>query len=70
MTEKIQLSESQKYNTNIMFLDIFHRPVFISNHDVSETGFCLRIQVEDTQLSPVGGRIDEHLNNCKALPLY
>jgi hypothetical protein len=30
------------------------RPVYISNHNVSETGFCLRIQVKSTQL----GRID------------
>jgi hypothetical protein len=28
--------------TNIMFLDIIHRPVNISKHNISETGFCLR----------------------------
>jgi hypothetical protein len=44
-----------------MFLDIIHRPVFIQNtvlfifqNSVSETGFCLRLQVKPTQL----GRID------------
>jgi hypothetical protein len=39
--------------TNIVLLDIVHRPVFIkkhrpvyfSKHNVSETGFCLRLQV-------------------------
>jgi hypothetical protein len=39
-------------NTNIMFQDIIHRPVFIQKHKVSETGFCLRLQVERTQLGP------------------
>jgi hypothetical protein len=32
-----------------MFLDIVHRPVYISKHNVSETGFCLRRQVKPTQ---------------------
>jgi hypothetical protein len=30
----------------ITILDIVHRPVFYLKQDVSETGFCLRIQVE------------------------
>jgi hypothetical protein len=34
----------------IAILDIIHRPVFHLKHNVSETGFCLRIQVEHTQL--------------------
>jgi hypothetical protein len=34
-----------------MFLDITHRPVFHLKH-VSETGICLRLQVEPTQLGP------------------
>jgi hypothetical protein len=33
-----------------MFLGIIHRSVYISKHDVSETGFCLRLQVKHTQL--------------------
>jgi hypothetical protein len=45
----------------IIFLDIIHRPVFmykhcpvyISKHSVSETGFCLRLQVKPTQLGPI-----------------
>jgi hypothetical protein len=45
-----------------MFLDIIRRPVFIlkhcpvyiTKHNVSETGFCLRLQVKPIQL----GRID------------
>jgi short-subunit dehydrogenase involved in D-alanine esterification of teichoic acids len=44
-----------------MFLDIIHRPViylkhrpvYISKHNVSETGFCLRLQVKATQLGPI-----------------
>jgi hypothetical protein len=34
----------------ISILDIIHRTVFYLKHDVSETAFCLRIQVEPTQL--------------------
>jgi hypothetical protein len=44
-----------------MFLDIVHhpvfylkhRPVYISKHNVSETGFCLRLQVKPTQLGQI-----------------
>jgi hypothetical protein len=49
----------QCFQTNIMFLDINNRPVFIQNtalfifqNNVSETGLCLRLQVERTQLGP------------------
>jgi hypothetical protein len=40
-------------NINIMFLDITHRPVFVLKHNVSETGFCLRLQVKPAQLGPI-----------------
>jgi hypothetical protein len=36
-----------------MFLDITRRPVYISKHDVSETGFCLRLQVKSSNLGPI-----------------
>jgi hypothetical protein len=36
-----------------MFLDIIHRPVYFSKHNVSETGFCLCVQVIPTQLGPI-----------------
>jgi hypothetical protein len=36
-----------------MFLDIIHRPVYILKHNVSETGFCFRLQVKLTQLGPI-----------------
>jgi hypothetical protein len=43
-----------------MFLDIIqclvlskNRPVYFSKHNVSETGFCLRLQVKPTQLGPI-----------------
>jgi hypothetical protein len=34
-------------------LDIIHRSVFYWNHDVSKTGFCLRLQVESIELGPI-----------------
>jgi hypothetical protein len=44
-----------------MFLDIIHHPVFIwkhcplyiTKHNVLETGFCLRLQVKPTQLGSI-----------------
>jgi hypothetical protein len=30
-----------------------NRPVYFSKHNVSETGFCLCLQVKPTQLSPI-----------------
>jgi hypothetical protein len=48
-------------NINITILDIIHRPVFYLKHDVSETGLCLRLQVEllsrtqSTELVSVNG---------------
>jgi hypothetical protein len=52
------LACSKDDRTNIRFLDITkrpvylkHRPVYISKHNVSETGFCLRLQVKPTQLA-------------------
>jgi hypothetical protein len=38
------------YNITITILDIIYRPVFYLKHDVSETGFCLRLQVKPIQL--------------------
>jgi hypothetical protein len=45
-----------------MFLDIIHRPVFIWNtvllifqNSVSETGFCLRLQVKPIQMGQIDG---------------
>jgi hypothetical protein len=35
-----------------MFLDIIHRPVFVQKHNVSEIGFCLRLQVKPTYSWP------------------
>jgi hypothetical protein len=33
-------------------MDIVHYPVFYLKHNVSETAFCLHLQVELTQLAP------------------
>jgi hypothetical protein len=40
-------------STNIMFLNIIHRPVYIIQHNVSETGSCLRLQVKPSQFEPI-----------------
>jgi hypothetical protein len=40
-------------NVTITFLDSIHRPVFYLKHDVSEIGFCLRLQVEPTELGQI-----------------
>jgi hypothetical protein len=37
----------------IKILDIIHHPVLYLKLNVSETGFCLRLLVEPTQLSPI-----------------
>jgi hypothetical protein len=37
----------------VLFLFTKHRPVYISKHNVSETGFRLRPQMERTQLGPI-----------------
>jgi hypothetical protein len=34
-------------------LHLKNRRVYFSKHDVSETGFCLRLQVKPTQLGPI-----------------
>jgi hypothetical protein len=37
-------------NIAITILDIIHRPVFYLKDDVSETGFCLCLQLEPVQV--------------------
>jgi hypothetical protein len=37
----------------IAILDNFHHPVFYLKHGVLKTRFCLRLQVEPTQLGPI-----------------
>jgi hypothetical protein len=63
--------------TIITFLDVIHRlvfclkcrPVYISKRNVSETGFCLRPQVEPTQLVPIDRATrSSHLRRCTNLP--
>jgi hypothetical protein len=39
-------------DTIIEFLDIIHRPAFYLKHNVSETGFCLRLQVKAYSVGP------------------
>jgi hypothetical protein len=36
-----------------MFLDMIHHPVYIPKDNVSETVFCLLLQVTRTQLGPI-----------------
>jgi hypothetical protein len=40
-------------NAAITILDIIHRFIIYLKHNVSETGFCLRLEAERTQLVPV-----------------
>jgi hypothetical protein len=40
-------------NIAIAILEISHYSVFYLKHNISVTGFCLRIQVEPTQLDTV-----------------
>jgi urease beta subunit len=49
---------------NIVFLDVIRRPDYISKHNVSETGFRLRLQVKPTQaqsieLVPISGYLHQ-----------
>jgi hypothetical protein len=41
------------HNITVTILDIIHRPVFYIKHDVSDTGFCLRLQAKPTQMGPI-----------------
>jgi hypothetical protein len=36
-----------------MFLDIIHRPILFETHNVSETGFCLNLQVKYIQFGSI-----------------
>jgi hypothetical protein len=38
--------------TYIIILDIIHHPVFYLKLNVSETGFCILLQVEPAQMGP------------------
>jgi hypothetical protein len=40
-------------NITIIILDIIRRPVFYLKKDVSETGFCLSLQVKPTRVDPI-----------------
>jgi hypothetical protein len=37
----------------LLFPDIIHRPVLFITHNVSQTGYCLCLQVEPPQLGPI-----------------
>jgi hypothetical protein len=37
----------------IAFLENIHRLVFYLKHDISETGFCLRLKVEPNQVGQI-----------------
>jgi hypothetical protein len=44
-------------SATVTFLDIIRPPDYFSKHIVSETGFCLRLQVNPTQLVPISGLV-------------
>jgi hypothetical protein len=39
-----------QYDITIITVNIIHRAIFYIKHDVSETGFCLCLAMESTQL--------------------
>jgi hypothetical protein len=41
------------YNITTTILNIIQHPVFYSKHNFSDIRFCLRLQVEPTQLGPI-----------------
>jgi hypothetical protein len=45
------------------------RPVYVSEHNVSETGFCLRLLVVRTQLGPID-RASPYLRTPVSLPRW
>jgi hypothetical protein len=51
--KKTTCSFSTTYTTTITILDTIHRHVFYLKHDVSETGFWIRLHVEPTEVGPV-----------------
>jgi hypothetical protein len=48
-------------NITITIMGIIHRPVFYMKHDVSETGFCLRLQTETAQFGLLSA--DTHISS-------
>jgi hypothetical protein len=34
-------------------MDIIYRPIYLKKHNVSETGFCFRLQENLTHLGPI-----------------
>jgi hypothetical protein len=50
------------YPSSCLYLT--RRRVSLSKHNVSETGFCLRIQVKPTQLGPID-RASPYLRSTK-----
>jgi hypothetical protein len=51
---KLQLADGARpVNIFLIVLDVIHRPVFYLKRDISESKFCLRFQVETTQVGPI-----------------
>jgi hypothetical protein len=67
----------KRVRTNITFLDNYpssclnlkHRTVYLSKHNVSDTGFDLHLQVRPTQLGPID-RITPYLWTPVTLPRW
>jgi hypothetical protein len=51
-------------NIAITILDIIHRRFFYLKQDVSETGFCLRLQEVPTQLGTTDIKYFRHNSIC------
>jgi hypothetical protein len=52
-------------NITITILDIIQRHVFYLKHEVAETEFCLRIQLDPTQVGPIERASRFHLKTEK-----
>jgi hypothetical protein len=55
------------YPSSCLYLK--RRPVYFSKLSVSETGFCLRLQVRPTQLGPIY-RASPHLQTPMSVPRW
>jgi hypothetical protein len=45
--------DSKQHRNPIVFMDIIRRHVIFKTRNVSETAFCICLQVEPTQLDPI-----------------
>jgi predicted nucleic acid-binding protein len=52
-SEEIKKKQKNKFYKYYVFGHYLSSRLYLSKHNVSETGFCLRLQVKPTQLGPI-----------------